>query len=58
MSYHVQEPDPAYGGRVTHIIRESDGASIPVTDPKNTDFQEFLRWNAEQETPLDYGQNG
>lgn len=57
MSYHVQEPDPAYGGKVTHIIRESDGGCIPV-DPKNVDFQEFLRWNAEQETPLDYGQNG
>lgn len=52
MSYRIQTPDPAYGGKVTHIIRESDGGSIPV-DPKNTDFQEFLRWNAEQETPLD-----
>lgn len=42
---------------MTHIIRESDGGCIPV-DPKNVDFQEFLRWNAEQETPLEYGQNG
>lgn len=56
MSYHIQTPDPAYGGKVTHIIRESDGGSIPV-DPKNTDFQEFLRWNAEQDEPIELAQD-
>lgn len=57
MSYHIQTPDPAYGGKVTHIIRESDGASIPVTDPKNMDFQEFLRWNTEQDEPIELAQD-
>lgn len=33
------------------ILRTADGASIPK-DPGNRDFQEFLDWNAEQETPL------
>lgn len=51
MSYRIQTPDPAHGGKITHIIRESDGGCIPV-DPKNVDFQEFLRWNEQQETPL------
>ena len=39
-------------GKVTSI-RRSDGADIPIcTD--NTDFQQFLEWNAKQKTPLDY----
>lgn len=56
MSYRIQTPDPAYGGKITHIIRESDGGCIPV-DPKNVDFQEFLRWNAEQDEPIELAQD-
>jgi hypothetical protein len=33
------------------IIRTSDGASIPF-DPANTDYQAFLRWCEEGNTPL------
>jgi hypothetical protein len=38
-------------GEVESVLR--NGANtIPISDG-NTDFQEFLKWNAEQETPLD-----
>ena len=37
---------------VASIIREHDGARIPQ-DPRNSDFAEFLKWNATQPTPLD-----
>ena len=39
-------------GKVTSITRLSDGASIPLCEG-NTDYQEFLKWNKAQETPLD-----
>ena len=38
-------------GEVTSI--QNDNMSIPICED-NTDFQEFLKWNAEQKTPLDY----
>ncbi|MDE2097179.1 MAG: hypothetical protein KGL39_08025 [Patescibacteria group bacterium] len=49
-TYSVQY-DPL-NGRPTGILR-SDGAGIPL-DQANGDFQAFLAWNAQQQTPLDY----
>jgi hypothetical protein len=37
-------------GVTTNILR-SDGWSIPF-DPANTDYQEYLKWVAEGNTPL------
>jgi len=42
----------AMTGKVSCIIRLSDNASIPLCEG-NSDFQDFLKWNSKQPTPLD-----
>jgi hypothetical protein len=41
-----------FDGKVSGIKRTKDSASIPLA-VGNTDYQDFLIWNTEQETPLD-----
>ena len=43
-------PDDAKMGEAKSIQRLSDKASIPF-DPANTDYQEYLKWLAEGNTP-------
>ena len=38
------------------IIRTTDGACIPFT-PDNTDYQEYLKWLEEGNTPLPAEEN-
>jgi hypothetical protein len=39
-----------YGESVSVVIRTTDDAFIPF-DPANTDYQEYLKWLAEGNTP-------
>jgi hypothetical protein len=42
---------PATGTRDDAILRVADTAYIP-TDPDNTDYQQYLKWVEEGNTPL------
>jgi hypothetical protein len=41
---------PQFMGNQTSVIRTADGAAIPF-DPDNTDYQQYLKWLEEGNTP-------
>ena len=43
-------------GRVTSVLRLSDNASIPMVE-ENADYQKYLKWLAEGNTPLPAEEN-
>ena len=48
--YKLLPTDTKTGFVPKFIIRTTDGACIPF-DPANTDYQEYLKWLAEGNTP-------
>ena len=48
--YKLCPNHPIYG-EAQSLIRTTDGASIPM-DEANTDYQAYLKWVAEGNTPL------
>ena len=49
--YKLVKNDSVTGKPSNTIIRIADNAFIP-TNPANTDYQEYLKWVAEGNTPL------
>ena len=50
MTYKLAPSDPAFSQESNQVIRLVDNAWIPF-DPANTDYQEYLEWVAEGNTP-------
>ena len=50
MSYTYQLKNDSISGKLSNILR-SDNVWIPI-DPSNTDYQAYLAWVAEGNTPL------
>ena len=48
---YKQNPDHPLLGKAQSVSRLSDGACIPF-DPDNTDYQAYLKWVADGNTPL------
>ena len=46
-----------FGGDPVIVIRLSDNAFIPLNAPDNTDYQAYLRWLEEGNTPLPAEEN-
>ena len=48
--YKLTNPNPP-STTVQFVIRQSDNSFIPLYDPANTDYQQYLAWVAEGNTP-------
>lgn len=50
--YQLLPNDTLTGQSTQSIKRLLDGAFIPLNSPDNTDYQQYLKWLAEGNTPL------